>query len=139
MTAFDTDIVSEIWAGREPYASRAKAIPLADQGIPITVAEEILRGRLDLIRKAEAGRASCSLVEALRRFEESLTALSGSSILPFTDPAHAFVLAWKAAKIPVGSGDMRIAASALVAGCTLVTRNVRDFAQLPGLVLDVWT
>jgi len=134
--AFDTDIVSDIWAGHEPYASRAQAIPLADQAISVTVAEEVLRGRLDQIRKAEAGRGASNLVEAFRRFE---TAINGSRTLPITDAAHALVLAWKAAKVRVGPRDMRIAASALVAGYTLVTRNARDFSQLPGLVLDVWT
>src|SRR6476660_316744 len=138
MTAFDTDILSDIWASRQPYLSRAQAIPLSDQAMPLVVAEEVLRGRFNLIRQADAGRATCTLVEAYRRFEESLVAIRGSIILPYTDAAHAFVLGWQSARIRVGSRDMRIAAIALSAGYTLVTRNARDYSRIPGLKLDVW-
>jgi tRNA(fMet)-specific endonuclease VapC len=34
--------------------------------------------------------------------------------------------------------DLLIAATALVHAVTLVTHNIRDFARIPGLVLDDW-
>ena len=138
MTAFDADILSDIWAKREPYHSRARAIPLAEQAIPLITAEGIIRGRFNEIRKAEAGRSKAGLVEAYSRLQESLTAIAGSQVLPYSDAAHAFVLAWKAAKIKVAPHDMRIAAIALSSGCTLVTRNARHFKLLPGLKFDIW-
>ncbi|MEK7992614.1 MAG: PIN domain-containing protein, partial [Planctomycetota bacterium] len=37
-----------------------------------------------------------------------------------------------------GRADLRIAATALTAGATLVTRNERDFSDLPGLKVANW-
>ena len=43
-----------------------------------------------------------------------------------------------AAKIRVGTQDLRIAAIATAHNATLVTRNARDYQLVPGLTLDVW-
>lgn len=39
---------------------------------------------------------------------------------------------------PIGALDTQIAAHALALGCTLVTNNTREFARVPGLVLEDW-
>lgn len=40
---------------------------------------------------------------------------------------------------PIGPYDLLIAAQALRRGATLVTANTREFARVPGLVLQDWT
>ena len=42
-------------------------------------------------------------------------------------------------KLNVGRLDLRIAAIVLENQGVLITRNVRDFARVPGLVLEDWT
>ena len=44
MIAFDADVLTEILAGNREYAQRAAAIPTHEQGVPVVVVEEILRG-----------------------------------------------------------------------------------------------
>jgi tRNA(fMet)-specific endonuclease VapC len=138
MIAFDSDVLTLVWEKTVPYSSRASTIPALQRGVPVVVAEEVLRGRLDQIRKAEAGRARISLPGAYAFFESTLTALQGAVFLPFTDAAAALIANWRAAKIRVKAMDMRIAAIAIANNATLVTRNAGDFTLIPGLQLDVW-
>jgi hypothetical protein len=42
-------------------------------------------------------------------------------------------------KIRIGTQDLRIASIVLAVNGTLVTRNQRDFAQVPELTLEDWT
>jgi tRNA(fMet)-specific endonuclease VapC len=139
MIAFDTDVLGLIWLRRDPYASRAQAVAVSDRGNPVVVAEELLRGRLDQIRKAEAGKSRLTLAAAYGFLQATLASLRGGVYLPFTDDAADLVAGWRAARIRVKPMDMRIAATAIVNGATLVTRIARDFRLIPGLNLDVWT
>ena len=49
------------------------------------------------------------------------------------------VRAWLAAQgTPIGPYDSLIAAHAQALGVTLVTNNTREFARVPGLLLEDW-
>ena len=41
-------------------------------------------------------------------------------------------------KIKIGRTDLRIAATVLEHGATLVTENLHDFQQVPGLAIASW-
>ncbi len=79
-----------------------------------------------------------SLEFAFGRFQQSLVSMAPFALLPYTATAHALVQQWQQSRIRVGTNDMRIGAICVVHGATLVTRNARDYAQLPGLTFDVW-
>ncbi len=68
-------------------------------------------------------------IEDFRRF----------AVTPFDTAAQAVFDQFKATKIRVGTMDLRIAAIALSRNLTVVTRNARDFAQVPGLTIEDWT
>lgn len=61
------------------------------------------------------------------------------TILDYTAHMDALVIDLRKQGLRIGTQDLRIAAIALVQGATVVTRNTRDFAQVPGLVIEDWS
>ena len=106
--------------------------------MPIVALEEVLRGRLDAIRRAQAGRVRLTVDRAYDLLRDAIEDTRAYHILPYTAAADALFRQWRAAKIRVGTNDLRIAAICVGHGATLVTRNARDYAQVPGLTFDVW-
>jgi predicted nucleic acid-binding protein len=88
MTIFDTDVLTDILRGVPRVVQRALLIPPEDQAIPIVVAEEILRGRLNAIRQAEAGKLPLTIARAYELMRESLADFRKIVILPYTDRAE---------------------------------------------------
>jgi tRNA(fMet)-specific endonuclease VapC len=138
MKAFDTDILTEILAGNPAYAERIGDVPLDEQTAPIVAVEEILRGRLNVVRQAEAGKARVTIERAYQLFEETLDAIREVKLLSFTQPAATLVRDWRKKKIRGSTHDLRMAASCVISSATLVTRNRRDFEHIPGLSVQFW-
>lgn len=63
----------------------------------------------------------------------------GRNLLDFDGRAAAEFRRLKAAKVRIGTMDLRIASVVLVHRATLVTMNLRDFEQVPGLRAEDWT
>jgi tRNA(fMet)-specific endonuclease VapC len=138
MKSFDTDILTEILAGNPAYAERIANVPVDEQVVPIVAVEEITRGRLNTIRQAEAGKARITIEQAYSLFEQMLDDFRELKILSFTKQAEALVKEWRKKKISGSTHDLRIASSCVVGAATLVTRNRRDFQNIPGLSVEFW-
>ena len=138
MNAFDTDVFSEILLGNAAYISRLSLIPADQQAIPIIVAEEILRGRLNVIRQAEASKSKISVELAYHLLEETIRDLGRVQMLTYTGGAEATYQRWRQAGIRISTHDLRIAAICLVHGVTLISRNRRDFERVPDLAVEFW-
>ena len=138
MKAFDTDILTQILRGNPAFTARAAQVPVAEQALPIVVAEEMIRGRLNTIRQAEAGRAKISIDRAYELFEQTLKDIREFFVLAYTTQAEAQYLAWRAEKRRGSTHDLRIAAICVSLSITLVTRNRGDFDSLPGLSVEFW-
>jgi tRNA(fMet)-specific endonuclease VapC len=61
------------------------------------------------------------------------------AVLSFTEPAIQRFEQLRSLKLNVGLMDLRIAATALENGLTVVTRNQRDFNRVPGLTTEDWS
>lgn len=124
--------------GNPAYAERLARVPLAEQAVPIVVVEEVFRGRLNIIRQAEAARARVSVEQAYLLFEKTLNDLREARILSFTQQADELLKEWRKKKIRGSTHDLRIAASCVASAATLITRNRRDFQNIPGLSVEFW-
>ena len=138
MIAFDADVLSDIWAGDPELSRRAAEIPAHEQVVPVVVVEEMLRGRLNSIRQAEAGKSKLSIERAYELLEQTLDAFKKVIVVSFTPQAQALFEMWRQQKVNVGTHDLRIAAICVSSAMKLVTRNQRDIAQIPGLDFEIW-
>ncbi|HBY5450074.1 TPA: PIN domain-containing protein [Klebsiella pneumoniae] len=60
------------------------------------------------------------------------------AVLPWDRAAVDATTDMRLAGTPIGPNDTAIAGHAIAAGAILVTNNVREFARVPGLVLEDW-
>jgi tRNA(fMet)-specific endonuclease VapC len=132
-------VLTDILGGNAALVAKAAEIPAHEQSVPIIVVEEILRGRLNAIRQAEAGKSKLAVRRAYELFDQTLDAFRQARTLPYTVAADQLYHGWRDQRIRGGTHDMRIAAMCVVHSAKLITRNRRDFESFPGLSLEVWS
>ncbi len=138
MIAFDTDVLTAILLGHNDFVQRVIAIPENEQAVPIIVVEEIIRGRLKIIRQAEAQQTKISIERAYELFESSLEDFRFVRVLSYTTQAEQCYRQWRQQGIRISTHDLRIAAICVSYSAVLVSRNRRDFGRVPGLQVDFW-
>jgi tRNA(fMet)-specific endonuclease VapC len=138
LTAFDTDVLTEILQGNARFVERAAGIPPHEQVVPVIVLEEILRGRLHVIRQAEAGKARIGLERAYALFEETVSDFRRVTSLSYTSQAALLYQQWRQQGIRISTHDLRIAAICVAHTARLISRNRRDFERVPDLTVEFW-
>jgi tRNA(fMet)-specific endonuclease VapC len=138
MKAFDADVLTLLAEGDPGCIQKAALIPVAEKRVPIIAVEQVLRGRLNVIRQAQAGKSKVSIDRAYDLLEGTVTDLQRFAILAHSPQAEALVQSWRQQKIKVGISDLRIAAICILHSATLISRNRRDFDQVPGLMVEYW-
>ena len=136
MFALDTDMLTHLFHGHPKVVERRG---LAPGKVVITAITRIeaLQGRFASILKAEDGE---KLALAQRRSAETEEALEDFDLLPIDAATAAeFDRLRKEKKLrKTGRADLLNAAIALANKATLVTRNLKDYRQVPGLLLENW-
>ena len=136
MTILDTDIFTLLTAGHPRVVARSQQ---CEDTIALTVVTRIeaLEGRFAFIVKASDGRQLLLAQQWLERTEQNLARFLQ---LPFDAAGAAeFDRLRQNKKLKkIGRRDLLIAAIALANRATLVSRNVRDFRQVPGLRAENW-
>lgn len=80
-----------------------------------------------------------TIAVAYRKLSSSVTYFARFPILSFDLLEIALFHTLRKMRLNVGSMDLRIAAIALEANCTVITRNLRDFRRVPGLTVEDWS
>lgn len=127
--ALDTNSLIYFFRGEGQVARRLLATPPGRILIPAVVLYEL-----------ETGLAKSS--EPAKRRAQLARLIDVVTLLPF-GAAEARAAASLRARLeilgtPIGPMDTLIAGTALVAGATLVTHNIREFGRVPGLFIEDW-
>ena len=139
MIAFDTDVLTEIFLGSPTFAARASALSPLEQAVPVVVVEEIMRGRLNSIRQAEAGKSKISVTRSYELFEQTFSDFRRLPLLSYTPQAEAIYREWRKSQIRLSTHDLRIAAICVAYSAKLISRNRRDFERVPELEVEFWS
>jgi tRNA(fMet)-specific endonuclease VapC len=136
MYLLDTDHVSLDQRGHQWVMTHiASAGPTQVATTMITV-EEQLRGWLAVLRTAKTREARCA---AYMRLHATIEYFASSTLVDYDLAADDIYESLRNQKIRVGTQDLRIASIALSRNATLVTRNVRDFNLVSGLIVVDWS
>lgn len=115
--------------------SRRASEMSADVFTTIITPQEITQGWLAAINREQAGRDQ---LFSYARFQHNLLAFSKLPILPFDHEAAEIFHRLKREFPRGGTMDLKIAAICLAHDATLLTRNVSDFQNIPGLRIENW-
>ena len=132
----DTDTLTLFQEGHPADRKRASEHPQNELAITVLSVEEQLSGWYTALRHA---KQIDRLAWAYRRLAENVRFVSRLQIVAFDEQAIQRYEELKRLKLRVRKMDLRIAATALHRGATLVTRNARDFKLVPGLQFTDWS
>jgi tRNA(fMet)-specific endonuclease VapC len=132
----DTDHASLLQRGNPHVAARIATLSYHEVAVTTVTAEEHLRGRLRVIRRASTND---ELVRGYSGLDTTIGFFKNIRLVGFDHDAARQFAELRRQRIRIGTLDLRIAAVALSVGGVLVTRNRQDFAQVPGLSIENWS
>ena len=136
MFLLDTDHVSLDQRGHPAIRARLQRTATDAIAISAITVEEQLRGWLAVVSAANTAQRRA---DAYLRLTLAVEYLASITMLAYTVEADSLVNALRTQGVRIGTADVRIAATALVYGATLVTRNGKDFGRVPGLRIVDWS
>jgi tRNA(fMet)-specific endonuclease VapC len=139
MYLLDTDHLSVLERGgavAERLRRRLQVVPPDEVAATVVSYEEQTRGWLSFMARA---RSLEDQVTAYSYFQRHLQVFCVVPWIAFDTAAAAIVQQLQRQRIRIGTMDLKIASIALAQQASLLTRNVADFRQVPGLHIEDWT
>ncbi len=98
--------------------------------------QEQISGRFEQIQRA---KNSVALVQAYELFNQTIDYFKPWQFLDYDDRAERYFQSARKSGIRIGTMDLRIAAICMTRDAILVTRNQKDFQQVPDLKFEDWS
>jgi tRNA(fMet)-specific endonuclease VapC len=137
MYILDTDTLNLVFRAHPQVMDRRSSVPAAQIAITVITRIEVLQGRFAFLLKAATAPELRRAQQLLEQTEQALTAVS--QVLPIEAAADEFDRLRANRKLKkIGRADPLIAAITLARQATLVTRNLKDFRQVPALQVENW-
>ncbi|NQZ63477.1 type II toxin-antitoxin system VapC family toxin [Crocosphaera sp.] len=136
----DTDHISFLQrrSGTEyiKLLTRINQYPVDEFAFSIISFHEQVIGVHSFINRA---KSTTDVVRGYNLLSEVIQGFSNAHILSFDTQAAETFIQLRKQKVRIATMDLRIASIALSKELILLTRNVRDFQQVPKLVIEDWT
>lgn len=139
MVVLDTDVLTLHQRKQgDRYARLEARLAVSTEEVYVTIIsfEEQMRGWLAASAKA---RTPEQYAAAMRRLNDMRLDFEDRAVLLFDDSAVGEFNRLKQLKIRISTMDLRIASIVLANAATLITMNLRDYQQVPGLRVEDWT
>ena len=138
MLVLDTDHLTEYQKGTSPEARRLKQ-RLDDSAehytTTVITVEEIMRGWMAAIRRIHDPRRQ---VNPYAKLQQLFRFFATWNVLEWKDGAADQFVELRRAKTRIGTMDLKIACICLERNATLLTRNCKDFENVPLLRVEDW-
>jgi len=139
MIVLDTDHLSVLEHRDSPQAfalqSRLEAEPPSELFTTVVSLEEQMRGWLSLIARYSHVDQQVAYYDRLRSMHEFF---ANWQMLPFDIPAAQEFQQLRRQEIRIGTMDLKIASIARTQNALLLSANLSDFEQVPGLRVENW-
>ena len=136
----DTDHLSileqRIQPERDRLRARLDALAPDDVGTTIVSFQEQVRGWMSFLNRA---RTPEQIIVAYAKLESIWRQFCRMNVVSFTREAQDCFMGLRKRRVRVATLDLRIASIALVTDSTRLSRNLRDFRQVPELMVEDWT
>lgn len=137
MLVLDTDHLVELDRGSAQGAALQRKLEDAGDEVATTIisAEEQFRGWLAQIHRQRDPHEQIAVYARLYRRIEFFAVWH---VLPWDTAAADILQDLRRQRIRIGTMDLKIASIILAHDATLLSRNLRDFHQVPGLRVEDW-
>jgi tRNA(fMet)-specific endonuclease VapC len=140
LVLLDTDHLSVLQGEEQPACDRLRArlrqLPPDDVATSIVSFHEQVQGWLAYLNR---GRKPEQIISAYAKLERIWRSFLKMNVLSFSPEAQAEFAELRRQCRRAQTMDLRIASVAVTASCTLLSRNLGDFRQIPGLSVEDWT
>jgi tRNA(fMet)-specific endonuclease VapC len=140
MLVLDTDHMSVLERRERPAVdhllSRLAAMPPSEVMTTVISYEEQMRGWMAYIAQA---RSMAQQITAYGRLLSHLENYRRIPVVSFDEGAAVIFQQLRRRHRRMGTMDLKIAAIVLSREATLLSRNLRDFSQIPNLPVEDWT